>query len=185
MPKFKAILASTLILTACQSPSFIDAVGGSPEEQLANAELQMNQYSNDPRAEMLAIHSVDRALKTYKEQNNLIGLGNAYHNQGKVYKVFEREAGVQKAEQSQNTAISYYNQAKYNPGLAVAYGELMQLQYIKHNNQQACASGTIAIQKFEAGKTTHPEITIPVYAKNTKDFGQFVENMKKQIGCAN
>lgn len=181
--KNKITLCAVLALTACGSDPLLNPYGGNANDQLNNANLEMSLYRTKPTAEMVARHNVENAIKEFSEKNDSVGLGNAYNTYGKIYKVFDKDYA--KDIEYQQKAISYYQQTNYNPGLAVSYGELYQVAYLNGDKPAACTYVAKAIEKFEAAKTTHPGIVIPMYTKGFGDFGGFSRESAREMGCTN
>lgn len=181
MKKIIFALAISLYITGCSSPHFIKSMGGGSKELLATADLLIATPPHEQREVFLALRNVEEARKLAQADNDIIALGNTYNVEGRIYRVSSDTMTA--AIKAQKTAISYYEKSTYNPGLANSFYELAIAEDFAGNKKIACGHIKKSLEKFVAMQTTHPEVTIPVYAGGFKDFGELVRGHGKHMGC--
>jgi tetratricopeptide (TPR) repeat protein len=148
---------------------------------------QSYQMMNEGRYSM-AKDLIRQAMATYKEDQNILGIAEAYHTLGNLYKYPVDGGGNADYARSgtyYEKAKEYYEQAGNETGVIKSIVGIGNSYYLRKNNNTACQYYDEALTRYNSGKAAGKITAEPVILdQRYKNMGDVINAFMVREKCS-
>ncbi len=188
----KQALSVTVVLVLTGCAAFGIPATSDPNQKLRYAYALMDQCRPIP-AERL----IGEALGLYKEKGDEIGMAEAYHSFGNLYKfncyhqkheksllatVGSHEKAYELSKQNFEKAAQLYKKHDDFIGISKSYFGIGNVYGIQGNKSKECAFYDESLKYYYQAQTENLKASANILT-NFKDFPEMVEKFKSKDGC--
>ncbi len=126
---------------------------------------------------------VREALEKYQQNENELGMAEAYHTLGNFYKLFQNsDADLDKSLDNFTKSRDLFSSNRELIGVSKCYFGIGNVYHIKGNKANACTYYDKSIETYKEAKRLNSDAYMPVRVP-PYDFVKLVDLFKQQVGC--